>query len=505
MLFRNTLAQSSRLIVGQIASVVVAPLLIGRLGLTAFGVWAVTGAAASYVSLLDFGITRSLSRFVALHDARGDRLAIRRVMTVGLVAVALVGAAGIAVALVAEPAVNDLLGRPVSDAVLRTVLLCSASLLALQLIGQVFDALPAGLRRFVPPNTAGVFGIACNFTASIVILLVDPRLTSYAIANAAAAVPAVVASVLSLAYVWRGPLLARPTPALARELVGFGAKTQVSALSALVNFQTDKLVIAAAVGVRASAAYEIGARVALAVRELAVITVSAMIPQATAEIVRRGTAAIRGFYRNWSLRVMAIAVGVFTLAALCSPYVLEAWIGETPARSRGVLVGLSLAFLVWQATGVPSTLAIGAGRPGMPARNAFAVAILNIVLTVILAPLFGVWGVMVGTVVAMTLMTGAFLVQFHRAFEIPAADFRSAVLGPGALGLALALPVGLLVAFVLPIPSDRWPALGLLALVGGGFGLAYWIGATALDYLPERLRFPGVRPRARTAALAPPT
>jgi O-antigen/teichoic acid export membrane protein len=505
MLFRNTLAQSSRLILGQIASVALAPLLIGRLGLTAFGVWAVTGAAAGYVSLLDFGITRSLSRFVALNDARGDQVAIRRVMTVGLVAVSLVGAAGIGVALAAAPAVNDLLGTPVSDSVLQTVLLCSASLLALQLVGQVFDALPAGLRRYVPPNVAGVFGIGCNFAASVAILLTDPRLTSYAIANAAAAVPAVVASGLSVAYVWRGRLVARPSRALVRELLGFGVKTQVSTLSALVNFQTDKLVIAAAVGVRASAAYEIGARVALAVRELAVLTVSAMIPQATAEIARRGLSAIRRFYRDWSLRVMAISVGVFTLAALCSPYVLEAWIGQTPHRSQGILVGLSLAFLAWQATGVPSTMAIGAGRPGMPARNAFIMAVLNVALTVLLAPLFGVWGVMFGTALAMALMAAVFLVQFHRAFGVPAADFRAAVMGPVKLGLALAVPLGLLVAFVLPTPDDRWPALGLLVLVGGSFGLAYWVGATAFDYLPGPLRFPGVRSRARPAAVAPPT
>jgi O-antigen/teichoic acid export membrane protein len=73
VLFRNTLAQSSSLITAQFFSVILAPLMIGRFGLALFGVWAVTGALAKYASLLDFGITRSLSRFVALYHARGDR------------------------------------------------------------------------------------------------------------------------------------------------------------------------------------------------------------------------------------------------------------------------------------------------------------------------------------------------------------------------------------------------------------------------------------------------
>ena len=64
MLFRNTLAQSASLVAGYLFSFLLAPIMISRLGLDAFGVWAVTGAFATYAGLLDLGIGRSL---VALH------------------------------------------------------------------------------------------------------------------------------------------------------------------------------------------------------------------------------------------------------------------------------------------------------------------------------------------------------------------------------------------------------------------------------------------------------
>ena len=73
MLFKNTLAQSAGLLVGYLFSFLLAPLMISRLGLDKFGVWAVTGAFATYAGLLDLGVGRSLARFVALFDAGGDR------------------------------------------------------------------------------------------------------------------------------------------------------------------------------------------------------------------------------------------------------------------------------------------------------------------------------------------------------------------------------------------------------------------------------------------------
>lgn len=496
MLFRNTLAQSVRLVLGQALSVIVAPLLIGRLGLTAFGIWAVTGAAVGYVSLLDLGVTKSLSRFVALYDARGDREAVRRCQAVGFLAVLVVGLLAMAAAVLLPGVVDDAVGNVIPTSDMRVVLLSSSSLLTLTLLGQVCSSLPTGLQRMVPPNVAGIFGNVCNFGASVGVLLIDPRLTSYAIANAAAGVPALVASFAAMVYVGGWRFLGRPSWGMARELVSFGIKTQVTVLAVLINTQTDKVVVAVAVGVRASAAYEIGARVAMAVRELAILSISAMIPTATAEIVRHGRAVIGRYYREWSRRVLALAVGVFVLAAVTSPYLLMAWIGPSASNAHGILIGLCIAYGAWMVTGVPYTISVSAGRPGLPARNEIGAALLNLLLTAGLAPLFGTWGVLAGTVLAMSVMGGAFVVQFHRAFGVPASAFTDAAVGPLTLGAVIALPVGLLVGLVLPSPTGRPEALLLLALVGGGFGLAYWFAATTLDYLPVRLRMPRVRVRA---------
>jgi hypothetical protein len=66
MIFRNSLAVSAAMLSGYVFSFVLAPIMLARLGLAQFGVWAVTGAFATYAGLMDLGVTRALGRFVAL-------------------------------------------------------------------------------------------------------------------------------------------------------------------------------------------------------------------------------------------------------------------------------------------------------------------------------------------------------------------------------------------------------------------------------------------------------
>src|SRR3954453_21920285 len=101
MLFKNTAAQSADLLTAYAFSLLLAPLMLNRLGLELFGVWAVTGAIATYAGLVDLGITRSLARFIALYDVEGDRAAIAECVGLGLLAVTAVAAFGAIVATLA--------------------------------------------------------------------------------------------------------------------------------------------------------------------------------------------------------------------------------------------------------------------------------------------------------------------------------------------------------------------------------------------------------------------
>jgi O-antigen/teichoic acid export membrane protein len=493
VLFRNTLAQSGSLLVGFLFSFLLAPLMISRLGLETFGVWAVTGAVATYAGLLDLGVGRSLIRFVAVFDADGREERISQCVGLGLIAVTLVGVVALALVAAAAPILADKLGVLTTEQ-MRVVAMASVAIWSFNGYGAVLNSVGLGKRQMIPPNIAMTIGLTVNFAFSVAALLVSTSLVVYALANAAAAMLAIVPFFFAMRRLWRRPYWKLPSRELTREVLGFSIKDQVGWLADLVNFQTDKVVIALAVDIRAAAVYEIASRIVMGVRSGAILTVSAMVPTAAAKIASEGRRIVGPMYRRYTLRSCSIAFPLFMLAAVTAPFLLVAWLGRAPGDSELLVPFLTFAYMFNLSTGVGSTIALGAGHPGIVSINAVLIAVLNVVLTIALAPLFGTWGVVGGTFLALTIGSLRFTERFLKLFELSAGDFLRGVVPTAALAIGLAIPSALL-AILVGAPSDRLSAVLLLATAAPLYVLPYWLLATRYDLLPTKLRFPRLRPR----------
>jgi O-antigen/teichoic acid export membrane protein len=494
MLFRNTMAQSASFGLGYLYSFLLAPFMIARLGLDAFGIWAVTGAFASYAGLLDLGIGMSLSRFVAVYDAEDDERSIRECIGFGLMVVISVGLLAAVVAASLASVVSDQLGVLGTDQ-MRLILLASVAIWTCNGLTGVFNAIGIGKREMVPPNIANAIGASINFAFSIAILVASTSLTAYAGVNSAAALISTVPALLAMRHIWKGPYLARPSLTLIREILGFSVKNQLSWIANLINFQTDKLIIAFMVDVHAAAVYEIGSRVVIAVRSLSIMSASALTATAAARMVEEGVAVIESMYKRYLPLVCATAFPLFALAAVTAPFLLVAWLKAVPGEASAIVPVLCAAYLVDITTGVATTLSVGYGAPGLAASNAVAIAVLNIVFTVALAPLLGLWGVVLGTAFAVVIGSSAFNVRFLRMFELPAREFWKGVGPPAVLALGLAIPPGLL-ALAVGTPASRAPAIGLLAAAVAMYAPAYWVLASRRGLLPAQLAYPLRRRRA---------
>lgn len=500
MLFRNTVAQSAARITGYAFSLLLAPLMLSRLSLAEFGVWAVTGAMATYAGLADMGITRSLSRFIALFETRGDERGIAESIGLGMLAVTLIGSLSAIAAALAAPLFSGAFGV-LDTADMRIVLLSSSAIFTAQAYRKVFASLPTGMRRMLPPNIASIFASTVNFAFSVTALLVSPNLVSYALANLAAELIGMVAMLVSALYVKRRLPLAMPTRARTRELLGFGLKNQAIFAADLFNVQANKVILAFLIDVRVAGAYDIGARVASAVKSMAQLTTSAMLPTATADIAARGRTAIRPFYRRYLLRTTAIAFPVFVATAVSAPFLFGAWLGDdVPMDASSVMILLLATHFFNITTGVGTTVAIAEGRPGLAATNSVVAAGFNLVLTLALAPLFGMWGVLAATFLSIAASSLLFIQRLHRAYEMPIGDYLRGVLPPAALSIGLAAPFGVVSFVAAELAAERVPALLALAGTAGIYSFAYWLIASRLDYLPSKLTARWPRRRASQPA-----
>lgn len=499
MLFKNTLAQAATLLSTYGFSVLLAPLLLSRLGLAQFGVWAVTGALAVYAGLLDFGVSRAVSRYIAKYDAEGDKRAIREAFTLGLLATLVVFAVTLGAAYLAAPLATDRLGVLAVDD-MRVVLLCSAAILSLQTLRRVFNAVGIGLRRMVTPNVTNIIASFINFAFSVGILLMSTSVVDYAIANVVADVIGVAVGYVGLRIVWKQPLLSWPAKERLKEMLAYGIKTQAHFVSFLVNVQTDKVIVALVVDVRAAGAFELAARVVTAVKGIGYLSVSALTTTATAEITASGREVIRPMYRRYTKLASSVSFPVFVVTCLTAPALMVAWLGDVPSQTVLIVVLLSLAWFVNVANEVGMNLAAADGRPGAMAANTAVMAALHIVFAAALAPVFGIWGVVAGAVASILIASVLFVQRFHRYYRLPISDFTSAAGPPAAVSLLIALPLAAVYLLTGLTFDNRLDAMVVLVPVGALYVLSYWVVASRLHFLPRRLTLRLSRGRAADAA-----
>ncbi len=487
MIFRNSLASSGALITGYIFSFILAPIMLSRLGLTLFGVWAVTGAIATYAAVMDLGIRRAVERFVAYYNARDDRTAIEELFGLGLLIVTMVAVVAGIFAVLAAPWIAGLLGDVLTASDMRIVLLCSSAIMVLNAYGSVMRAIPVGLQQMLPPAVAQVAGNTINFAFSLVALLLSRDLVVYALANAAAAAITMIPTAVAVKTVWSPVRVRIPSRPLIKEVLGFSLKAQVVWIAAVVNNHTDKIILGVFVDVRAAGAYEIATRVVLAVKAVAVMSISALTSASTARITSEGRQIIPEFYRHYTERSLSVALPLMIFACTSAPVLLAMWLGEVPDDTTAVMIALILANCVHMTREVANTVSMGDGRVGAIARLAFIVMILNVALTLALTPFFGLYGVLAGSALAIAAGSAGFLVYFHRLYEIPATVLLRAAGVPALVAGLAGLPaISWFVLVGLP-PEGRFPALVATAVAFVVYVSIYWPLASWLNILPEKL------------------
>ncbi len=454
------MAQTAPKLAAYLFSFLSAPVVLQGLGLRRFGIWALTGALAQYGALLDLGVGASLARYIAAHQS--DRRLCGEYMAIGWLSVGVIAAVLGPVTFAAAPLLSHALGG-ISTSDMRIVLCSSASLMCCSMAMSVICAYPIGRRRMVAPNIGITIGAAINFVASVGSIALGAKLPGYALANAGAGVlwPIVVAIVVIHA---EGPIpFAIPDRRRMREFLAFSIKNQLVRVTALVNYQTDKVVIAFAVGPSAAGAYELANRVAIAVREVANYATSAISIELTWLRSHFGSELARERYRRLNEVSATLVFPPMLLLMATAPLLLEVWLSHAPPNSVAILVCLCAAYLMGASTAVGYALAVAAGEPGVVARSSVAAAVANIILTASLSPIFGIWGVLAGTVVALTLGALAQVFLVHRRFSIPARDYIDAVVPPLVICTLLALPV-LAFCYTDPVHGRGLRAIALVLL-----------------------------------------
>jgi O-antigen/teichoic acid export membrane protein len=477
-LSRNVLANVVTVAATLGTALVSVPLIIDRVGLSGYGIWTLALTGIVYVTTAEAGVGPAVQRFTAVAHGGADLQTAARLLWSTVALYLALGLVFVIAALLLAPTFVDAFDVAHGlrgDARAMFEIAGLVGLLALVAVG--LGNVQQGLERYPSYAASGAAGAVVFLVGMIVALESGAGLSGLAWAA--------VVQQGSIAFVRAWALrdvmrvgVGLVTAAQARTIGGFSLRVSMTAVSMLVNLQTDKIVV----GVVASGAtlgqLGIGGQIAEAGRLIAGAALSPIVSRMSATHGGADPAALGPLFarlhRLWTLTIFGL-----TVVGIASLYPLIAtWLGAGHGKAAALGAFLVVAYGMNLLTGPGVAYLRAVGKPGVEGRLGVVTIVVNVVLTVALGVAFGAFGVVAATMCAFTIGMVWFYFRLRRetGLDTPL---------PGARVVLAALLAG--------AASLGW-GLACVELLGRWVGLVP-VGAGAVAAFMAYLSFAtGVRP-----------
>ncbi|MGC1273669.1 MAG: flippase [Planctomycetaceae bacterium] len=378
-------------------SFVLTPIVLLSLGNEAYGIWAITMAAAGYYTLADCGFQAATIKYIAQFEASGDRDSLNKTVATTVtscsVMAAAVAASGLAVCWV-FPFLFELKSEGV--ATVRWTVLLSALTVAVQLQGQVFRATLRALKRFDLENVIAVTSQLLTATLMIVVVMAGYGLVAMALVNLVAAVLVRATEAFATTCLLKG---VRITPggfdrATFRLLFGFSSMNVIRRVCNEGRRNSGSLIVGYFLGPAAVPFFAVAHTLVKKTHSLTQSVSSVVLPVASELDAQQK--------REQLLRMMVLVprlLVTFAMAAtvvfvmLGRPFV-EFWIGADYVElTYPLLCILGVGFVANSFSGAQRQMLAGTGQIRAITILSVVSAILQIGLSLALVPTIGLVGI----------------------------------------------------------------------------------------------------------------
>jgi O-antigen/teichoic acid export membrane protein len=200
------------------------------------------------------------------------------------------------------------------------------------------------------------------------------------------------------------------------EMVRFSGAMQANGVTAFINSQTDRLVIAGIAGAAAVAPFEAANTAVRMVRIIPSQLLIAVIPQIAAALDR--PAALTHIFNDALQKLTRITFSLSGLLIAVSPVAFHLWLGSLPHNLLPMTISLVLCNAVNMLTGPGTTLLRTAGRPALEIAYSSITTVVNVALSILLGLEYGALGVVLATAISTSAASVLFLAVFKRVMHV---------------------------------------------------------------------------------------
>jgi O-antigen/teichoic acid export membrane protein len=422
---RNVLSNWGGFLFSAVVSFFLGPYILGKLGSTSYGIWALIGSLVGYFGLLDLGVRSAVTKFVASYHSTGNHDGASDVKSAALLAFTLAGLLSIVVALAVSPFVERIFSIPSgAEQTARIAIVIMAANIAVALVTGVYGGILTARHRFDLSNAVNVIGVIVR-SAAIVIALETSR-TMAANTNQGIIILAVIQLFSSVVQLMLARILSRKAYREARSSIyrafssenlkrifSFGLMSSGLHVLGSTAHNSALIIIGALLPVAMVTYYSIAESLAEYTRQiLSGITHTVMPMVGSLEGAGQIDSVKRVFVDGTRYGSLVVLPIIATFIVRGESFI-SLWMGaEYGGLSGQILTVISVALWAMVGYQVCTTVMIGLGRQkGMMPIFGFE-AVANIVLSIVLIQKIGVlgsaWGCLIPRLFAAFVLAVAY-------------------------------------------------------------------------------------------------
>ncbi len=452
----NVVMNWAAMAVNMVVPFFLTPFVVRHLGTVGYGVWILAVSTVAYLNLLDLGLRSAVIRFVSKAQTKGDSAEATRAIHAA-VWFRLLIASGVAVVSVVLAAAVPYLFKVPHDlmrAAQITTLLCALGV-AVTLVAGVFGAVLAAINRFDLLSFITMAQTLARAGGVLLILRSGRGLVPLACWELTVLTLVAIATISVAMVVFPHSRVrpGRPDRTVLRMIWSYSFTTFVFMVAVQIITNTDNLVVGAVLSVSAVTFYAIGGSLTGYAYQVSGALSSTFTPMASnleasgqmeglRRMLLRGTQATLGL-------ALPISAGLFFRGGTF----IRLWMGpQFQVESEHVVRILTLSMFLGIGNGTAGSIMMAIEKHKPMARLAVFEAVLNLVLSIILAKQIGLYGVAWGTSLSMLCTHMAFWPRYiKKVLHVPVSTYLWQ--GWGKITLCV-LPFAALCA----LTDHVWPA-----------------------------------------------
>jgi O-antigen/teichoic acid export membrane protein len=415
----NAIMSVVQIVVISVSLFIVYKFLLATIGIEQFGIWSLVLATTSVTNIANFGLSGSVTKFVAKYAARNEYKNVYRVIQTTLISVALF--MGIAL-LIGYPVIKWVLGLVIpSESFHLALSILPYALFALWItvITAIFQSGLDGLQRIDLRSSILMGGAVFHL---ILCFLLVPAYGLLGLAYAKVIQNILVSFSSWIIFKKHIPLLPNIPRKwdinIFKEIFKYGMNFQIISIMQMLYDPLTKLLLSRFGGLSMVGFYEMASRLVLQIRSIIVSANQVLVPS-VAELNEKIPKKIKHIYLISYRLLFYLSLPIFSLIIISLPLISEVWIGhyERSFVIFGILLTVGWLFNLFS---VPSYFVyLGTGELSWNVISHISIAILNTGIGFLLGYFYDGTGVVVAWVISLILGSSMINISYHIKNKIP--------------------------------------------------------------------------------------